>query len=196
MVLLLSCLSLGLKLPRPSLPWEVFTREGDIKLGGIFPLHKYAPDTWCSNSLLGTLQTQFVQAMVFAVERINMDPTMLYNLTLGFVIYDDCAREMIALARAMSFVGERDSETYWPTRLETFPSTPQEYSNNATATMTENSSNSAVTVKERSFTFTRTTPSTDVPFHKVIGVVGPMRSLNTILSAELFTLFKVSCFFI
>ncbi|KAJ1080431.1 hypothetical protein NDU88_000634 [Pleurodeles waltl] len=75
------------------------TREGDVLLGGIFPLHddaefraatfdvKPAPVT-CQRFRLQNYKS--LQAMVFAIEEINKNPHFLPNTTLGFRIYDSC----------------------------------------------------------------------------------------------------------
>ncbi|KAJ1080429.1 hypothetical protein NDU88_000634 [Pleurodeles waltl] len=75
------------------------SRDGDITLGGIFPLHddvefqqtsftvKPSPVT-CQS--FRTQNYQALQAMIFAVEDINRNPNFLPNVTLGFQIYDSC----------------------------------------------------------------------------------------------------------
>ena len=48
------------------------------------------------------------QTMVFAVAEINRNPSLLPNVTLGYDIYDTCARDRGALSAAMSSVAGRE----------------------------------------------------------------------------------------
>jgi ABC-type branched-subunit amino acid transport system substrate-binding protein len=47
---------------------------------------------------------QNVEALSYAVKEINNDNNILSNLTLGFVVLDDCQSPSIALARAIQFM--------------------------------------------------------------------------------------------
>ncbi|XP_029435594.1 extracellular calcium-sensing receptor-like [Rhinatrema bivittatum] len=74
-----------------------FTRDGDILIGGIIPVHINClkSDNWitCQPDLCDTLNTKaygWVQAMVFSINEINQDQTLLPNISLGFQIYDTC----------------------------------------------------------------------------------------------------------
>ena len=88
-----------------TLDWSTYSEPGDLSIGGVFPIHRYdKKGKLCSETLLGTLQTQFVQAMVFGIQEINKRSDILPNITLGYVIMDDCTSENVALARAMSFI--------------------------------------------------------------------------------------------
>ena len=42
---------------------------------------------------------QHTEAMVYAIDNINADPRLLPNVTLGFVILDDCLKPTTALAQ-------------------------------------------------------------------------------------------------
>ncbi|XP_078524859.1 extracellular calcium-sensing receptor-like [Lissotriton helveticus] len=75
------------------------SRDGDLILGGIFPLHDDvefqqanftvtpAPIT-CQS--FRTENYQAIQAVIFAVEEINRNPFFLPNVSLGVQIYDSC----------------------------------------------------------------------------------------------------------
>ena len=65
-------------------------REGDIMLGGLFNVHQPAdqPGSQCGEINLGGLGR--MQAMIFAIERINNDTSLLSNISLGYDIRDYC----------------------------------------------------------------------------------------------------------
>ena len=65
-------------------------REGDIMLGGLFNVHHPAdqPGSQCGEIHLEGLG--HMQAMIFAIERINNDTSLLSNISLGYDIRDYC----------------------------------------------------------------------------------------------------------
>ncbi|XP_044524390.1 vomeronasal type-2 receptor 26-like [Gracilinanus agilis] len=76
-------------------PWV--HREGDLVIGGFFPLYLLAvksltgaehPHKACNPHQWLHKNYQQVLALMFAVEEINRDPTLLPNTTLGFHIYN------------------------------------------------------------------------------------------------------------
>ncbi|KAK6477940.1 vomeronasal type-2 receptor 1-like [Huso huso] len=82
-----------------SLKGRGFSAEGDIIIGGIFPVHynKVFPDTPFTElpgptrcEIFSQRSYRWVQTMVFAINEINQNATLLPNLTLGFGIYDTC----------------------------------------------------------------------------------------------------------
>ncbi|XP_078527625.1 extracellular calcium-sensing receptor-like isoform X2 [Lissotriton helveticus] len=87
----------GCYLPSPEV--SGFSKEGDILLGGIFPLHddvEFQEPTFTMQPARLTCQRfqlqnyQSLQAMVFAIEEISRSADILPNVTLGFRIYDSC----------------------------------------------------------------------------------------------------------
>ncbi|XP_069072195.1 extracellular calcium-sensing receptor-like [Pleurodeles waltl] len=77
-----------------------FSRDGDILIGGIFPIHggslhkaftfteEPAQQMRCEKLISDYYQ--WFQVMVFAIEEINNNSELLPNITLGFRIYDSC----------------------------------------------------------------------------------------------------------
>ena len=65
-------------------------REGDIMLGGLFSVHQPPdmPESQCGEINLRELSQ--MQAMIFAIERINNDTSLLSNISLGYDVRDYC----------------------------------------------------------------------------------------------------------
>ena len=65
-------------------------KEGDIMLGGLFSVHQPPdkPGSQCGETNLRELGR--MQAMIFAIERINNDTSLLSNISLGYDIRDYC----------------------------------------------------------------------------------------------------------
>ncbi|CAH6777767.1 Grm2 [Phodopus roborovskii] len=83
---------------------KVLTLEGDLVLGGLFPVHqKGGPMEECGpvNEHRGI---QRLEAMLFALDRINRDPHLLPGVRLGAHILDSCSKDTHALEQALDFV--------------------------------------------------------------------------------------------
>uniref|UniRef100_G1TH11 Glutamate metabotropic receptor 2 n=1 Tax=Oryctolagus cuniculus TaxID=9986 RepID=G1TH11_RABIT len=83
---------------------KVLTLEGDLVLGGLFPVHqKGGPAEDCGpvNEHRGI---QRLEAMLFALDRINHDPHLLPGVKLGAHILDSCSKDTHALEQALDFV--------------------------------------------------------------------------------------------
>ncbi|KAM4650917.1 metabotropic glutamate receptor 2 isoform 2-T2 [Discoglossus pictus] len=75
--------------------------EGELVLGGLFPVHeKGGPGSECGrmNEHRGL---QRLEAMLFALDSINMDPNLLPGLHLGAHILDTCSKDTYALEQAL-----------------------------------------------------------------------------------------------
>lgn len=71
--------------------------EGNITLGGLFPIHS---DATCK-TIDGVLGIQRLEAMLYAVQRINKEASILPGLTLGLRAFDTCSSETTALDRTV-----------------------------------------------------------------------------------------------
>ena len=64
--------------------------DADFVLGGLFPVH----DNDDGGSRCGPVRkergAERMEAMLYAIDRINSDPTLLPNITFGFDIQDTC----------------------------------------------------------------------------------------------------------
>ncbi|XP_077979013.1 metabotropic glutamate receptor 3-like [Glandiceps talaboti] len=81
-----------------------YTKDGDILIGGLFPVHDYDDSTAACGQVLEISALRMIEAMVFAVEKINADVSILPNVTLGFEIFDTCLDPMTTLASSLELV--------------------------------------------------------------------------------------------
>ncbi|XP_077985666.1 metabotropic glutamate receptor 8-like [Glandiceps talaboti] len=79
---------------------------GDVILGGLFPVHSPGRGTPCGN-VKEDQGIQRMEAMLYAVDKINADDSLLPNITIGTHILDTCSRDTLALEQAMQFVGPK-----------------------------------------------------------------------------------------
>ncbi|KAG8451035.1 hypothetical protein GDO86_003350 [Hymenochirus boettgeri] len=78
--------------------------DGDIILGGLFPVHGRGSDGRACGELKKEKGIHRLEAMLYALDRINTDNNLLPNITLGARILDTCSRDTHALEQSLSFV--------------------------------------------------------------------------------------------
>ncbi|KAF3855843.1 hypothetical protein F7725_016566 [Dissostichus mawsoni] len=78
--------------------------EGDIKLGGLFPMHSRGPAGVPCGEIKREKGIHRLEAMLYALDQINSDPDLLPNITLGARILDTCSRDTYALEQSLTFV--------------------------------------------------------------------------------------------
>lgn len=76
---------------------------GDIILGGLFPVHEKGERSACGPQIYHR-GVQRLEAMMFAIDRINNDTRILPNISLGVHILDTCSRDTYALNQSLQFV--------------------------------------------------------------------------------------------
>ena len=92
--------------------------EGDIVLGGLFPIHT---ESAVGNGLNGAKQAQCgtlnfergihrVEAMLYAVQMINKNSSILPNITLGVQARDTCNLDNLALEESLHFIADTLSQ--------------------------------------------------------------------------------------
>lgn len=78
--------------------------EGDITLGGLFPVHSRGPVGVPCGDVKREKGIHRLEAMLYALDQINSDPDLLPNITLGARILDTCSRDTYALEQSLTFV--------------------------------------------------------------------------------------------
>ncbi|XP_075869402.1 metabotropic glutamate receptor 7-like [Nelusetta ayraudi] len=78
--------------------------EGDVTLGGLFPVHARGPAGAPCGELRRASGVQRLEAMMFALDVINGDRALLPNITLGARVLDTCSRDTRALEQSLAFV--------------------------------------------------------------------------------------------
>ncbi|KAJ8265082.1 hypothetical protein COCON_G00141810 [Conger conger] len=78
--------------------------EGDITLGGLFPVHSRGPPGIPCGEIKKEKGIHRMEAMLYALDQINSDPELLPNITLGARILDTCSRDTYALEQSLTFV--------------------------------------------------------------------------------------------
>lgn len=87
----------------PELPIAVHL-PGDIILGGLFPVHEKGDERQACGPTVYQRGVQRLEAMLYAVDRVNNDPDLLPNIRLGVHILDTCSRDTYALNQSLQFV--------------------------------------------------------------------------------------------
>ncbi|KAM8893149.1 metabotropic glutamate receptor 3 isoform 2-T3 [Spinachia spinachia] len=78
--------------------------EGDLVLGGLFPVHEKGAGMEECGRVNEDRGIQRLEAMLFAIDRINEDSLLLPGVSLGVHILDTCSRDTYALEQALEFV--------------------------------------------------------------------------------------------
>ena len=81
-----------------------YTIAGDINLGGIIPLHTYDEMTQTCGAIRSINALKKVEAMVYAIEQVNQNATLLPNITIGFQIHDTCSYNAVTLGECLNFI--------------------------------------------------------------------------------------------
>uniref|UniRef100_A0A3Q1GTY8 Olfactory receptor C family, u1 n=1 Tax=Acanthochromis polyacanthus TaxID=80966 RepID=A0A3Q1GTY8_9TELE len=80
--------------------------DGDVVIGGVFPLHYVA-----SHPHFDHRAFRWMMTMVFAIEEINRNSTLLPDVTLGYRIMDSCDHIHTSLRALFSLIRTSQSES-------------------------------------------------------------------------------------
>ena len=83
-------------------------KDGDIILGGLFPIHRPPRDTSRYTRSCGEIWEQYgihrTEMMLLTLDEINNNPYILPNITLGWDIRDSCWYSPIAMEQGIDFI--------------------------------------------------------------------------------------------
>lgn len=77
---------------------------GGLTLGGLFPVHARGAAGRMCGPLKKEQGVHRLEAMLYALDRVNADPELLPGVRLGARLLDTCSRDTYALEQALSFV--------------------------------------------------------------------------------------------
>ena len=93
---------------------EIMTQDGrisgmksrigkDIVIGGLMYVHGSTNER-CDTRTIGPTSIENLEAILYAIDVINSDPSILPNLTLGYDIRDTCGSENVGLDEAIDII--------------------------------------------------------------------------------------------
>lgn len=92
-------------------PRAVARMDGDVIIGALFSVHHQPSAEKVAERKCGDVREQYgiqrVEAMFHTLDRINADPNLLPNISLGCEIRDSCWHSSVALEQSIEFI--RDS---------------------------------------------------------------------------------------
>ncbi|XP_028390815.1 metabotropic glutamate receptor 2-like [Dendronephthya gigantea] len=91
--------------------------DGDIILGGLFPIHKEGDKENICGEFNEIPGYQYMEAMRYAVEKINNRTDLLPGIKLGTIIYDTCRSPTICADKTKEFIQLTLSENKAKSRL-------------------------------------------------------------------------------
>lgn len=83
---------------------EAVRLPGDVTLGGLFPVHARGVAGAACGPVKKEQGVHRLEAMLYALDRINADPALLPGVRLGARLLDTCSRDTHALEQALTFV--------------------------------------------------------------------------------------------
>uniref|UniRef100_A0AC35U9C6 G_PROTEIN_RECEP_F3_4 domain-containing protein n=1 Tax=Rhabditophanes sp. KR3021 TaxID=114890 RepID=A0AC35U9C6_9BILA len=78
--------------------------EGDIILGGLFPIHAAGRNGQSCGKIKADQGVQRMLAMIYALGEINKDQSILPGIRLGAQIFDTCSHDTYALEQSIVFI--------------------------------------------------------------------------------------------
>lgn len=78
--------------------------SGHIMLGGLFPMHEKGTVQDLCGDIKEDKGIQRVEAMLYAIDKINSDRKILPNISLGAHILDTCLRDTVGLEQSLEFI--------------------------------------------------------------------------------------------
>ena len=86
-----------------SLPSIAYRKEGEINLGVLLTVNEFSREKPCGYKI-SIPRFMLVESIAYSVKKINENPNILPNHTLGFTLLDDCNKAATSLTQAAKFV--------------------------------------------------------------------------------------------
>ena len=81
-----------------------FVKEGDLNIGAIYHIHSLTLDTLCGKDFSFLPLHTNPHILNYEVEKINKRDDILPNITLGYVVLDDCERDIPSIPRMLQLM--------------------------------------------------------------------------------------------
>uniref|UniRef100_A0A3B4DYJ3 G-protein coupled receptors family 3 profile domain-containing protein n=1 Tax=Pygocentrus nattereri TaxID=42514 RepID=A0A3B4DYJ3_PYGNA len=94
--------------------YPLLSKDGDVTIGGAFSIHSSVmmPSIGTDNNpliyFIGKLELRFAQVMIFVIEEINRDSSLLPNISVGYRIYDNCGSRFLSMKAAMALMNGQE----------------------------------------------------------------------------------------
>lgn len=100
----------------PALPGtkHEIVMEGDLVIGGLFPVHEKGEGTQDCGKINEQRGIQRLEAMLLALDEINQDNRILPGIKLGAHILDTCSKDTYALEQSLEFVRASLTKVHQP----------------------------------------------------------------------------------
>ncbi|XP_058242925.1 extracellular calcium-sensing receptor-like [Hemibagrus wyckioides] len=102
-------------LENPAYP--LLSKDGDVIIGAVFSIHdgtqmQSLPYTEKPQSLIcirfNLRELRLAQTMTYAIDEINRSNSLLPNITIGYMIYDNCGSRLLSMKAAMALMNGQD----------------------------------------------------------------------------------------
>nr|XP_055030950.1 extracellular calcium-sensing receptor-like [Misgurnus anguillicaudatus] len=97
--------------------YPLLSRDGDVTIGAIFPVHSketlpsfeftQKPEL-LSCSSVSYRDFRLAQAMIYTIEEINRNKSLLPNVSIGYKIYDSCASKLSSMSAIMAVMNDQE----------------------------------------------------------------------------------------
>ena len=155
-------------------------KHGDVDIAFLSPVAKPRNDETCSDQIWNPYGIQMVEIFRYAINEVNKRLDTLPNITLGYIIMDNCMTDVVSLARALSFVTEE----------ENLQKTHAMDENNST--FSQNDAVDSEKSKSNQGKHDNLCTKEEIPlFDTVAGLVGPYSSRSSVMVASLLSLFEI-----
>ena len=105
------CISNRINCECPNLD-QAYIKCGDFNLGALITVYENDKERRCQEGVILNRRMQYIESIVYAVDAVNKDTSLLRDFTLGFAILNDCGGDGSATNTAIKFLpcGEEQSQ--------------------------------------------------------------------------------------